>query len=339
MEAVVDSAAPFPRSDEPLPPLLANQLLAWRRRLLSESAGGSSQAAALDWLLELAGGLSWRQLQELRLDPQRPVALDRPLAELESLWQRHCHQHEPLQYLVGLCPWRDLQLAVAPGVLIPRPETELLVDLALALTPAVAPGQPLRWVDLGTGSGCLALALLHALPHSEGLAVDSSHAALLQASTNLGARLPDTAAPPADTIPGHAPPAEPGSPQRRGQLQIRQGDWWEPIRDHWGQLQLAVSNPPYIPTAELARLDAVVRDHEPWQALDGGRDGLMAIRRIIGGAPGALAPGGVLLLEHHHDQSEAVIDLLIAAGLEDPCAHHDLEGVNRFASARRAIRS
>jgi release factor glutamine methyltransferase len=111
------------------------------------------------------------------------------------------------------------------------------------------------------------------------------------------------------------------------------------VRDHWGRLQLAVSNPPYIPSAELQRLDPVVRDHEPWLALDGGQDGLEAIRRILAGAPSALAPGGVLLLEHHHDQSEAVLAVLGAAGLEAACAHRDLEGVARFVSARRPERS
>lgn len=338
MAACIDSAAPT-RSDPPLPALPAAELLAWRRRLLAATAGSSSQAEALDWLLELAGGLNWRQLQQLRLEPQRRIALARPLAELESLWRRHCFQQEPLQYLVGLCPWRDLQLSVAPGVLIPRPETELLVDLALELSPPAATGQPLRWVDLGTGSGCLALALQRALPSSAGLAVDNCRAALIQAAANLAVPLADTPVAPTGTSQDLARAVARKRPRPSGQLQIRQGDWWEAIQDHWGQLQLAVSNPPYIPTAELARLDPVVRDHEPRQALDGGSDGLVAIRRIIGDAPRALAAGGILLLEHHHDQSEAVLALLIAAGLEDPRAHLDIEGVKRFASARRPIRS
>jgi methylase of polypeptide subunit release factors len=375
-----------------LPLIPATQLLAWRRRLLATTVAEGNQAAALDWLLELGGGLSWRQRQELWLHPQRPVRLSRPLAELESLWQRHQQTQEPLQYLVGLCPWRDLRLAVAPGVLIPRQETELLVDLALRLTPAAAAGEPLRWVDLGTGSGCLALALLRALPGSEGLAVDASREALRQAAANLAALAASTAAvPPPGAItvgslppeplpaersagplaaapqaaeppptqclsarplagqarsgqaPSTQPPPPPGPPPQAPasppRLQLRRGDWWEPVRDHWGRLQLAVSNPPYIPSAELQRLDPVVRDHEPWLALDGGQDGLEAIRRILAGAPSALAPGGVLLLEHHHDQSEAVLALLGAAGLEAACAHRDLEGVARFVSARRPERS
>jgi release factor glutamine methyltransferase len=96
-----------------------------------------------------------------------------------------------------------------------------------------------------------------------------------------------------------------------------------------------VANPPYIPSAAIDQLDPVVRDHEPRLALDGGPDGLGALRAIIAGAGRALAPGGVLLLEHQYDQSGAVLDLLAGAGLEQGTAHRDLEGVWRFASARR----
>jgi release factor glutamine methyltransferase len=102
-------------------------------------------------------------------------------------------------------------------------------------------------------------------------------------------------------------------------------------------LELVVSNPPYIPTAVWAGLDPVVRDHEPALALDGGADGLDALRAIAKGAADALAPGGLLLLEHHHDQSEAVMALLAAAGLNQVQAHADLEGQRRFASARHGL--
>jgi release factor glutamine methyltransferase len=118
-------------------------------------------------------------------------------------------------------------------------------------------------------------------------------------------------------------------------VELRQGSWWEPLIDSAGTLNLVVSNPPYIPTAVWAELEAGVRDHEPSLALDGGGDGLDAIRSIAAGAKSHLAPGGWLLLEHHHDQSSAVVALLIAAGLEQVQAHRDLEGVLRFASGRR----
>jgi release factor glutamine methyltransferase len=277
-------------------------LLAWRRSQLAR--GG--RPADFDWLLDLAGGLRWTELQRLRLVPERVVALRLPRAGLEALWDRHLTNREPLQYLVGLCPWRDLELLVAPGVLIPRQETELLIEHACAET-----NVPTLWADLGTGSGCLAVALARAFPAATGLAVDVSPAALVQSAANL---------------------AHHGLRDRVG---LHCGSWWDPLRPWWGQINLAVANPPYIPTALLAGLDPLVRDHEPSLALDGGEDGLVAIRALVGGALCALAPGGRLLLEHHHDQSEAVLKLLSQAGLEKIRVHRDLEGIARFASARR----
>ncbi len=280
------------------------QWLAWRRQQLA--LGGRPED--LDWLLDLAGGLPWREQQQLRLHPRKPVELACDLPRLEELWQRHLDTAAPLQYLVGRCPWRDLELAVGPGVLIPRQETEILVELALALTSPL----PGLWADLGTGTGCLALALARAWPGSRGWAVDCSTEALRQAAFNL----------------------ERGGAGER--VQLLEGHWWQPLRPWWGQLELVVSNPPYIPTAVWAALDPLVRDHEPVLALDGGDDGLDALRELARGAPAALAPAGLLLLEHHHDQSDAVMDLLASAGLEQVQHHTDLEGKRRFASARRA---
>ncbi len=296
-------ALPVPGSE--VLTLTGSELLEWRRRLLAQ--GGA--AADLDWLLDLGGGLRWSQLQSLWCHPQATIRLDRPLEALEALWRRHRRSHEPLQYLVGRCPWRDLELPVAPGVLIPRQETELLVDLALQLR---RPAPPIsRWADLGTGSGCLAIALARSLPTSRGFAVEASAEALAQAGANLTR----------------------WDLERR--VTLLAGDWWQPLEHWWGQLDLVVSNPPYIPSATLAGLEPVVRDHEPHLALDGGPDGLTALRSIVAGALQALAPGGLLLLEHHHDQSGAVAALLRAAGLERPGVHADLEGRGRFASAWR----
>lgn len=287
----------------------AEQLLTWRRQLLAQ--GGNP--CDLDWLLEMAGGLGWQSLQALRLHPQRTVQLRCSLAEIGRLWDLHRHQHQPLQYLVGCCPWRDLQLTVAPGVLIPRQETEILLELALEAACRQSDESPRLWADLGTGSGCLAIGLARALPASQGLAVDCSAEALAQARAN-----------------GQAWGVE-------ARIQWLAGRWWEPLRPWWGHLELVVSNPPYIPTAQLADLDPVVRDHEPHLALDGGADGLVAIRELMAAAATALAPGGLLLLEHHHDQSQAVLDLIQAAGLHSIRAHRDLEGRHRFASARRRL--
>lgn len=315
------SAAPPPTAEPDVVIVGATELLGWRRRMLAIGGG----RAELDWLLELSGGLGWAELQQLHLHPDSSVSLLRSLADIELLWRRHCEAAEPLQYLLGRCPWRDFELAVAPGVLIPRQETELLVDLALELLPgasgASAAGAGLLWADLGTGSGCLAVALARALPAAHGLAVDVSEAALGQAAANLRrCGVPD----------------RPGLGAAGGVSLIR-SDWWSMLGPWWGRLDLVVSNPPYIPSGLLGGLDPVVRDHEPRLALDGGPDGLASIRALVAQAPEALAPGGVLLLEHHHDHSPAVLELLVAAGLDQPRPHRDLEGVLRFASARRPL--
>ena len=117
------------------------------------------------------------------------------------------------------------------------------------------------------------------------------------------------------------------------------GSWWTPLKVWWGSLDLVVSNPPYIPSAVVDGLEAVVRDHEPHMALRGGPDGLDAIRAVVNGAPTGLSPGGWLLLEHHHDQSAQVTQLLRDAGLVEVSAAADLEGTLRFALARKPAAS
>ena len=290
--------------------LPSSDLLAWRQELLASTGGAR---ADLDWLLDLGGGLRWPELQALHLHPHRMVWLLQPLARLEELWRQHRRTAEPLQYLVGRCPWRDLELQVGPGVLIPRQETELLVDLALALAPPTSGGDGLRWADLGTGCGALAVALARALPAGRGVAADASDEALTFAALNRAAA---------------------GVEER---FTLMRSDWWQALKPWWGELDLVVANPPYIPTITMEDLEPVVRDHEPRSALDGGSDGLVALRTICAGADQALAPGGVLLLEHHHDQSQSVGLLLEMAGLEDVRAHRDLEGVLRFASGRQPV--
>jgi release factor glutamine methyltransferase len=318
-----------PRLHEAEPPrpgrdvLTGAALLAWRRQLLQ----GGGRSADLDWLLDLAAGLSWSALQRLWLQPQRQVILERNRSALEAIWGAYRRGEGPLQYLVGRSPWRDLILEVGPGVLIPRQETELLVELLLepqggagpvgsghgraeeALWPRPAPA---LWADLGTGSGCLAIALARAFPGSTGLAVDLSGAALAQAGRNLDAL---------------------GLSER---VTLLHGSWWDPLQPWWGQLDLVVANPPYIPSGVVSQLDPMVRDHEPRLALDGGVDGLASLSAILALAPQALAPEGRLLVEHHHDQSAAVLALMETVGLHQPLAHRDLEGVQRFASASRS---
>ena len=279
-------------------------LLAWRRRQLRR--GGRS--VDLDWLLDLGGGVSWSELQRLLIDPEERIAIHQSLAELEKLWLLHLEQSMPLQHLVGVCPWRDVLMEVSAAALIPRQETELLVDLALAFAGGRSPRS---WADLGTGCGPIAVSLCRAWPEAEGHAVDVSVDALALAEKNLNALAPQ-----------HS-------------CRLHHGSWWVPLRPFWGQLEIVVSNPPYIPSPLLGGLDPVVREHEPHVALVAGEDGLEAIRSLLMDAPRALAPGGVLFLEHHHDQSAMVLKLLSEAGFERPEARSDLQGIPRFALAQR----
>ena len=288
--------------------LSGSELQLWRREQL---LGQQDQAAALDWLLELEAGLLWRELQASYLHPEAPVQLRCSLQRLEQIWQQHCQQQVPLQHLVGRCPWRDLELEVSPAVLIPRQETELLVELAMGCFDASA--GPQHWADLGTGSGCVALALARHWPSSCGWAVDCSGEALAVAQRNAAAL----------------------GLHHGAAVHWCKGLWWQPLQPVAGQLDLVVSNPPYIPSSVVDGLEPVVRDHEPRLALDGGSDGLDALRLIIEAAPQMLAPGGWLVLEHHHDQAAAVAELLAAAGLQERRQQRDLEGQLRFAVARR----
>lgn len=284
--------------------LAGTQLLTWRRQQLAR--GGA--AADLDWLIDLAGGVPWTSLQRLLLDPSRTIAMVQSLDVLAELWERHLHENVPLQHLVGLCPWRDLLLETSPAALIPRQETELLVDLALSQF-KTAP--PTRWADLGTGSGAIAVSLARTWPTVSGHGIDLSPDALQLAERNLQR-----------CAPNH-------------NCSLHLGSWWTPLRPWWGRLDLVISNPPYIPSAVVQGLEAVVRDHEPHLALSGGEDGLDAIRAVVDGASIGLASGGWLLLEHHHDQSGFVLQLMRDAGLVEVSEAADLEGTLRFALARQ----
>jgi release factor glutamine methyltransferase len=212
---------------------------------------------------------------------------------------------EPLAYLVGEKEFRGLVLRVGPQVLVPRPDTETLVDWALALLAGPLAGiESPRVVDLGTGSGAIALALKQACPRADVTATDASEAALAVARDN-GQRL---------NLP----------------LRLRGGSWWAAVDGE--RFDLAVSNPPYIAEGD-PHLPAL--RHEPAGALVSGADGLDAIREIVAGAAAHLHAGGWLLLEHGHDQAPAVTGLLLAGGWRSVQSKTDLSGVRRCTGAQR----
>jgi release factor glutamine methyltransferase len=215
-----------------------------------------------------------------------------------------------VQYLVERSPWRQFELRVTPAVLIPRPETELLIDLAIAAAPPAL--QQGHWADLGTGSGAIAIGLATAFPQATIHAVDQSSEALAIAQDNAQRC------------------------ERLDHIRFYQGSWFEPLHDLRGQLNGLVSNPPYIPTALLDTLQPEVVRHEPQMALDGGEDGLDCIRHLIHHAPDYLQPNGLWLVEMMAGQAEAVSALLEAqGGYKQISIHSDLAGIERFALAYR----
>lgn len=219
----------------------------------------------------------------------------------EALLRRRDHG-EPVAQIIGHRGFWSLDLAVTADTLIPRPETELLVELALEHLPPEQMGQVL---DLGTGSGAIALAIASERPLVDVTAVDASQAALDVARANA-----------ADT----------GLP-----LRLLQGDWFAPVAGE--VFRMIVSNPPYIAEGDPHLQQGDLR-FEPRAALASGPDGLDAIRRITADAPTHLLPDGWLLIEHGHDQGAAVRSLFTAAGFHRVSTARDLEGRERVTLGR-----
>lgn len=211
---------------------------------------------------------------------------------------------EPVAYIVGSRGFWDLDLHVTPDTLIPRPETELLVEWALAWLPAA---QALDVADLGTGSGAVALAVARERPRARVLATDASAAALAVARENA---------------------------RRHGLERVRfaQGDWCAALGQ--ARFDLVVSNPPYIEATDPHLVRGDLR-FEPAAALASGADGLEAIRRIVHDARDHLVAGGGLLLEHGWNQGAAVRALLETAGYADVFTAQDVEGRDRVSGGRR----
>lgn len=234
--------------------------------------------------------------------PQREVT-PAQWAQVGAVIQRR-RAGEPLAYVLGRRGFWSLDLRVSPATLIPRVETERLVELALQRLPA---DRALRVADLGTGSGAVALALARERPKALILASDLSRAALQVASQNA-------------------------AEHRIGNVAFVRADW---LQAYTGQFDLIASNPPYL-WDDDAHLDQGDLRHEPRSALASGADGLDAIRDIVAEAPRVLLPGGWLLIEHGRSQGAAVRDLLRAAGLVEVATEVDLEQRDRVSLGRRS---
>ena len=216
------------------------------------------------------------------------------------------YRGEPVQYIIGETEFYGLPFTVTPDVLIPRPDTEHLVEKALELARAT---ERARIVDVGTGSGAIAVALAHELPDAEITAIDLSEAALQVAR---------------------------GNATRNGvedRVRFLVGDLLAPVASE--RFDLVVSNPPYVPDTDRASISVEVREFEPALALFGGADGLSAHRLLLPAAYGALVSGGFIAIEMGFSQADAIEELLRKSGFVDVGVTADLQGIPRVAFARR----
>ncbi|HEX8360853.1 MAG TPA: peptide chain release factor N(5)-glutamine methyltransferase [Longimicrobium sp.] len=275
------------------------ELLRWTAEYLGEKGFHN---ARLNGELLLSGVLGVKRL-DLYLQFDRPLRPEE-LAEFKSRLLRRA-KREPLQYIEGEAHFRELRLRVDPRVLIPRPETEQLVQHVLDWA-AARPG--LAAADVGTGSGAIALALAKEGTFDRVVATDVEPGALEAARANHA----------------HAAPAAP--------VEFRLGPGVAPLRGE--RFDVLVSNPPYIGTGERESLDVEVRDWEPASALFAGADGLDVIRELVAGAPAVLRPGGLLALEIGEGQGAAVAGLVGACGAFGPArVEKDLAGRDRIVLA------
>ena len=242
------------------------------------------------------------------------VLSEHDLAAYRALVQRAANQ-EPIAYLTGRAHFFNLEFGVTPDVLIPRPDTETLVENVLQTARHQSGLEAPRVLDLCTGSGCIAAAIAHHLKSATLIATDISPAAVAIARQNA---------------------AKLGLADR---ITIEEGDLFEPIARlvDPGPFQIVVSNPPYIPTNQIEKLDRSVRDYEPIGALDGGLDGLTFHRRILTEGPDRIVSGGYVFLEIAFDQGEAALALAAehAAAFGDARLLKDFAGHNRVLALRR----
>jgi len=286
--------------------LAGQTLAAARRRVAAQMRAHNIETPDLDARL-LVGAVAGLDLTQLLLAAERVLTPDEA-ARLAAFAQRRIGG-EPVARIIGHQEFWGLQLRLSAATLVPRPDTETVVEAALDLARDWTDRAALRIADLGTGTGAILLALLSEWPNACGIATDLSCEALVTARDNaerlgLGARARFVACDYAAALAG--------------------------------PFDLIVSNPPYIPAAEIATLAVEVRSHDPRRALDGGDDGLDAYRAIAPQAAARLTPGGALIVEVGQGQSAAVAELMAAAGLtlgEPP--RPDLGGIFRAVIGRK----
>lgn len=285
------------------------ELSQWRQQAIADLEQAQLSPKEVDIFLQAVTDLDTLSLRLQSFREREKIPLSYSWSEITKRWQKRLQARVPLQYLLESVVWRNFTLKVSPEVLIPRPETELLIDIV---------GETVRgddggiWVDLGTGSGAIAIGLASILTKAEIYAIDYSQTALAIAKENI---------------------INTGFADR---IILKQGSWWTPLEKWKGQISGMLSNPPYIPSSEILDLQIEVREHEPRLALDGGEDGLTALRYLVATAPDYLRSGGLWLVEMRAGQGEKVAQMLENQGnYRQIQIINDLAGFDRFVLAER----
>ena len=282
----------------------AEKFLLWKKKQISK--GGDNQS--LNLLIDSIGGLSLAEFNLLKIKPKKKVELKINLDLLESFWDKHISTAIPIQYLSGISYWRDLKLEVSNKILIPRPETELIIEIILDKFKNKE--EKITFVDLGTGSGAISIALALANPNWNGIATDIDKNAIEIARRNFT------------------------NNSDQSNLRFCEGNWWNPLGNFKGEIDLAIANPPYIPKDTFKELPLEVKNFEPKNALLGGEDGLDHIKEIVQHAPFYLKDKGWLLIENHFDQGAKVKTLFLENRFTSVKVLKDFSGIGRFTIGR-----
>ena len=287
------------------------ELYYWHQQAQKQAIANNIDPDEVDWLLQTITDLSGLSLR-LGTFQNQAINSHNSISELDRLWQQRLQERLPVQYLAQTVFWRRFQFKVTPAVLIPRPETELIIDIATEAV-NISFDQRQHWVDMGTGSGAIAFGLADVLPQATIHAVDYSQSALAIAQENAK------------------------NLKLANRVNFYRGSWWDSLTFLQGRVTGMVSNPPYIPTAQIQHLQPEVVRHEPHSALDGGVDGLDDIRYLVESAPKYLISGGIWLSEIMVGQSDTVVELLKQQGeYYDIKVYPDLNGIERFVLAYRS---
>tara|TARA_Y100001954_G_scaffold95486_1_gene104507 strand:+ start:1 stop:870 length:870 start_codon:yes stop_codon:yes gene_type:complete len=259
-------------------------------------------------LLDLLGGISKSELLLLKINAQEKVNLNIDLFSLKKKWLEYLKLSKPIQYISGSSYWRNFKFELTNDVLIPRVETEQIVEIASNIFDYE--DKKIIFADLGTGSGTISISLVVENSNWKGLATDIDINAIQVAQKNHKKICSES------------------------DINFYCGNWWEPLKKYSGRINLAISNPPYIPRSVYEKLPSSVKDFEPKIALYGGEDGLYHIQQIISEAPKFLVKGGWLILENHFDQSKKIKNLLRDYGFNSLKTINDTFGIGRFTIGR-----